>query len=69
MFKKIAKGTYVGTKFLFKATYFTGKTIVKAIISKPSRFVAQQVGKATYKTGKYAIKTSGGLALAIISFF
>ena len=68
MFKKIARGTYVGTKFLFKATYFTGKTIVKAIVSKPSRFIAKQVGKATYNTGRYAIKTSGGLALSSITW-
>ena len=68
MLKKIMKVTYSGTIFAFKATYFTGKILIKGIISKPSKFIAKQLGKATYNTGKYVVKTSGGLALTSVTW-
>ena len=37
-------------------------------MSKPTRYIAKKIGKATYKTGKYAIKTSGGLALSSVTW-
>ena len=68
MIKKVFKGGYIASKYLFKTTYFAGKTILNLITSKPSRYIAKKVGKATYKTGKYAVKTSGGLALTSITW-
>jgi hypothetical protein len=37
-------------------------------MSKPSKYIAKKIGKATYKTGKYAVKTSGGLALSSVTW-
>jgi len=67
-FKKVLKGTYITSKYLFKTTYFAGKTIFKIITSKPSRYIARKIGRATYKTGEYAVKTSGGLALSSVTW-
>lgn len=68
MIKKVFRGSYIASKYLFKTTYFAGKTIVDIIMSKPSRYIAKKVGKATFKTGKYAVKTSGGLALSSVTW-